>query len=242
MNKTAHFFWHGQLTLYEYNCIRSFVLKGFDVNVWSFQNLNIPSGAKLCSASDIVQEEKIHNFTMDGKKNSLAAFSDYFRLVLLKHESGWWFDADCICLRSVDEFNQLTKNSSFIVGKESEQYVNNAVIFSNSNVVTQLLHNAELLCTKLKNNFSWGEIGPKLLTSFVNENNLEITVLSEKYFYPIHYKDALTILDPNLTKLIEENTKHSYTLHLWNEVLRKKNVNKFIMPPDGSFLHQQFIK
>jgi hypothetical protein len=241
MSQTAHFFWQGEISLYEYNCIQSFLLNGFNVNVWAFHNLNIPPGAQIRSASKIINEEKLNSFTMDGREKSLAAFSDYFRLLLLREEGGWWFDTDCICLRPAEEFDILTENSSFLVGLESPDYINNAVIFSTSTIIDAIIKDANEVCVKNNNSFVWGEIGPKLMTSFVNKNNLFKNVLSKEHFYPVHYKEALSVLDPNQILNIEEQTKDSYTLHLWNEVLRKKSINKNEMPPVGSFLHKKFV-
>lgn len=241
MKQTAHFFWQGEISLYEYNCIQSFQSNGFNVNVWAFHDLNIPAGAQLKSASKIIKEDKLNSFTMDGKQGSLAAFSDYFRLLLLKEEGGWWFDTDCICLRPAEEFKKLTEDSSFLVGLESPDYINNAVIFSTSTIIDTIIKDADELCVRNNNNFAWGEIGPKLMTSFVNKNNLFKNVVSQEYFYPIHYKEALSILDPAQILNVEEKIKNSYTLHLWNEILRKKSINKNEMPPVGSFLHKKFM-
>ena len=38
----AHLFWHGApLSLYENACLKSFLLRGFEVNIWAFDDLVI---------------------------------------------------------------------------------------------------------------------------------------------------------------------------------------------------------
>ena len=96
----AHFFWHGNLSLYEYSCIGSFVKNDFDVIVWSYDKLLLPPGAKNKDANDVLSKELLFKFEMPkGNLGSIAAFSDLFRLEVIKKFGGWWFDTDCICIK-----------------------------------------------------------------------------------------------------------------------------------------------
>jgi hypothetical protein len=237
--KVANFFWHGELSLFEYYCIKTFIRKGFEVNVWSFEDLKLPKGCNRQDAQKILSKDKLFSITMNNKSKSLAGFADLFRYHLMYKEGGWWFDSDCICLKEADEFLQLSKNK-FVAGWEDKNNINNAVMLMNNITAEQFVFRANEICENKNNILDWGDIGPRMVTSLIKELNLEKFCLSESYFYPIHYRNALLALDPYKTNDVEILCKDSYVYHLWNEVLRKKNINKNVMPPVNSFLHKHF--
>lgn len=239
MSKIANFFWQGKISLFEYHCINSFIKQGFQVKVWTFDNLELPPGCSQLNAEHILSKDRLLSITMNKQKGSLAGFADLFRYHLLSKEEGWWFDADCVCLKSVDEFDNLS-NTMFVAGWEDRDQINNAVLFMNQNLAQQIVNEAELICQNKDNILTWGEIGPKMITRLVKEYNLESYSLSERYFYPIHYKNALLALDPTFFSALEISCKDSYVYHTWNEILNKHNINKNIMPITGSFLHKIF--
>ena len=124
MREIANFFWHGELTQYEIACYQSAIDNDFDVNVWSFQKLeNLPAGAVLKDASEILPEENLHLYKQphpfDGTDqrnqdySTIAAFSDVFRIKLLKERGGWWFDSDQFTLKNQQEFKNLRQNKKF---------------------------------------------------------------------------------------------------------------------------------
>jgi hypothetical protein len=239
MSKIANFFWHGNISLFEYNCIKTFIKKGFNVKVWSFDNLNLPIGSKNYDAGKILHKDKLFSITMNKKSRSLAGFADLFRYYLMSKEEGWWFDADCVCLADMEKFLDLSTNS-FVAGWEDKNNVNNAVMLMDHYIAKKFVFRADEICLTKNNMLEWGEIGPRMVTSLVRELNLESVCLPEKYFYPIHYKDALLALDPAQFEIVESSCKDSFIYHTWNEVLRKNNVNKDAMPYEGSFLYKHF--
>jgi hypothetical protein len=233
----AHFFWHGKITLYEYACIGSFVKNNFEVNVWSYDNLKLPTGAINKNAAEILPKEMLFNFEMPrGNAGSLAAFSDVFRLTVIKEKGGWWFDTDCVCLKSQDEFVKLTNDVDIVAGWEDNKTVNNAVIFMSRDLIEKCLGKLKKLCLKNKNIFEWGESGPLLITELVKENNLNSKILPPEKFYPLYFKYAIDALDPSMTLKIESLTKNSFVYHYWSEVFNRKKINKMELPHKDSYL------
>ena len=102
--EVANFFWGGELTSYEIANILSFKKNNFKVNVWSYQELDLPDGINLCDASKIISKEYLSKFTQNLQKSNMSSFSNLFRYKLLIKESGWWFDSDCICLKVLKAF------------------------------------------------------------------------------------------------------------------------------------------
>ena len=242
--EVANFFWHGNpLSIYEICCLKSFVKHNWIVNLWSFdKNVNVPDNVNVCDASNFYKIEDIQTFTQQGKQGCIAAFSDAFRYKVLQKYQGWWFDTDCICLKDQSEFFTLTQNKRIVAGYENNRRdINGAILnFVDSDLASLALSMMEKTLIEKNRSISWGEIGPKLITELVKNKNLEDEIFPQNYFYPIHYKNALDIFDE--TKLLDiiNLCKESYTLHLWNEVLKKKKINKNPVPDNNSFMNKLF--
>jgi hypothetical protein len=238
---TAHFFWHGNLSLYEYGCISSFVKNNFNVNVWSYDQLKLPNGATHMDASKVLSKDLLFNFEMPkGNVGSIAAFSDLFRLEVIKNFGGWWFDTDCICLRSEEEFRVINNYNNLVAGWENDKIINNAVISMTPALAKTCIDKVNILSKENKNRFKWGETGPSLITSTVKENNLFDEILPSSAFYPINWRNALDALDPNKTDTIETESKNAYVYHYWSEIFSRNKINKLILPQYGSFLYKHF--
>lgn len=240
----ANFFWYGKpLSIYEIYCLKSFVKNNWIVNLWTFdKNINAPGLVNICDAGIFYQIDDIQTFTQRGKQGCIAAFSDAFRYKVLQKYRGWWFDTDCICLKNQSEFFTLSQNKRIVAGYENGRGdINGAALrFVDSNLSNLALEMMERKLVERNRSISWGEIGPKLITKLVLENNLYTDILSKEYFYPLHCKHALDAIDPNKTESLEKITKNSYVYHCWNEMLTRGNVDKNNMPVEGSFLYKKF--
>jgi hypothetical protein len=244
MNNVANFFWHGNLTSYELTCISSFVDYGFVVNVWSYQDLKIPKGANLKDAREILPVEQLTAYTQNKQPQNLAAFSDVFRFTMLNKVGGWWFDTDCVCLRSVDDFIELTKDRRVIGGKEDEQYVAcGAIYFNNSDTSKIFLDELHKRCAESNNKFKgWGWIGPKMFTEVVKQNNLFEEMCSPNTFYPISWREYQIMFQPELIENVFKKCDGAYTCHLWNELFKRDGIDKTATPPANSWLDYIFQK
>jgi hypothetical protein len=240
----ANFFWHGNsLSIYEIGCIKSFIVNDFEVNVWTFNpNLNVPEGATICDANKFYSVSDIMTFSQRGKQGCLAAFSDAFRYKVLAEIEGWWFDTDCLCLRPQEDFKDLYSNRSIIAGYEnSRNLINGAVLrFLDNSLLNAAIKMMEEKLVEKNRHVSWGEIGPKLITKLVENNNLHSNILPISYFYPIHCKSASDAINPEKLSYMENKCSTSYVYHCWNEMLSRAGVDKTTMPPSGSFLHKKF--
>ncbi len=239
----AHFFWHGSpLSFYEINCIQSFIRNGFIVHIWTFDEINIPEGAKLCNAEKYFSKTEILEFTQGGKKGSITSFANAFRYRLLTEEEGWWFDLDCLCLMDEKEFRQLKQNRQIVAGWEDSFCVNNAVLcFPDLQIAKKALALYEKIAHQKQKNFAWGDIGPKLITKLVIENNLIGDICSRTCFYPLHYSKATQAINPKYYESLKISSNKSFVFHYWNEVFTRQSIEKSISPPEGSFLYYQFL-
>ena len=81
----------GELPLMSVLCIKSFLDHGHAFQLFTYRNYdNIPAGTLVRDARDILPEEAIFH----DSHNSLAPFSDWFRMKFLSQEGGFWVDMD----------------------------------------------------------------------------------------------------------------------------------------------------
>jgi hypothetical protein len=239
----ANFLWVGpQFTRFEEVALRSFIQNGFDVRVWSYDTLELPTGAKPMDARLILPEDQVGKYTQGGKPNNLAAFSDVFRYTLLAARCGeWWFDIDCICLKGAASFRDLKLGRKLVVGREDEAHVNCACLSFVDPELAQSLLQEQRRLIESKSEFVWGEIGPRLLTDWLAKHNLNEQVLPMNVFYPIVSAHIALINDPMCYDLIKSSVESSYVCHLWNEVLVTQ-LDKRLSPKEGTYLELLFKK
>ncbi len=236
---TANFFWHGsELSIYEYACLRSFLKNDFNVVVYSFEKIKLPNKIKFKDANKILKRSEIKKFIHGGKKGCLAAYSDKFRILLQKKNLGWWFDLDIICLKNSKNFYKLEKNKKIVIGYETKNKVNNAVLkINNLNFTNEILKEIN----NIGYQFKWGEIGPILLNNYLKNNKANNEIFAEKFFYPINYKKIELLFNPKKIKSALKLTKQSFTIHLYNQIINRIGLPKNILPPKNSYLYNLMV-
>lgn len=237
---TANFFWHGkELTLYEVTSLKSFVKKKFKVDVYSYQKLKYVPGVNFINATKIVPKSLFLQYLKNKSNGSLATFSDFFRIKLMKLNKGWWFDMDILCLKNAKDFDKLENQKDIVAGYEDNQEIANGVLkINNSKIIDNLLDEMQKKGVQV----SRGHIGPRLLKKIVKEKKLEYQIVNQKYFFPINYTNFEKIFDPNNYLLTKKLYKKSYICHFYNEILIRHNYPKNIFPPKGSFLYTKFCE
>jgi hypothetical protein len=244
----ANIFWHGELTQFERVCIKSFVKQGFHTKIWSYTNIQV-DGAESCDARLVLPEEHLtkykqqHFEVKDGSKeslSSLAAFSDAFRWTLINKFGGWWFDADCYCLKSSEEFKTLRENKSFISGLQDYECPSVAcgAFYANQQISAKLVGRLNSLCEIYNYEFpKWGTIGPLLISDVVQNENLLSCVLSPEKFYSIENNSVNYYINPSLKNEAKSLIVNSYVTHIWHSMLNFHNIDKN-NPPENSLLKE----
>ncbi len=243
MKEIANFLWIGpNLSRYEEVAIRSFIHNGFEARVWSYSPLRLPEGATPMDAQLILPQEETGRYTQGGKPNNLAAFSDVFRYTLLSTRLGeWWFDTDCICLKDAADFRELKAGKKLVVGQEDQDHVNGACLSFLDRELASALVQEQKRIIEGKRELMWGEIGPRLLTAYLNSHRLSDEIFPPRFFYPIHYSQAVLMNDPSYCEQIMHVTKASFICHLWNDLLATQ-IDKSAPPKEGSYLEVLLLK
>ncbi|TNC06819.1 hypothetical protein FF100_33945 [Methylobacterium terricola] len=227
-------FFHGKTSPYEITCLKSFVDYGHTVVFYSYDKRSCPSFCEWVDAEKIIPLSSIFYYETGEGAGSIAAFADCFRYLVLYESGDWWVDTDVLCLSSSWPDDQI------VAGWESQKFINNAIMkFERGNPI---LEEMSAICLEKKGQATWGENGPRLLTSTLKKYFAIDNILPQNAFYAIEYLDATNFIDPDFTEEITEKTKCSLAAHLWNEMLRREAINKFVLPKEGSFFRNMAKK
>jgi len=232
--------------------LRSFVAQGHPVALYTYGEVaGVPPGVTLRDAAEVLPEATA--LTHRYGNGSFALCADLFRLELQRRDLGMWVDVDVVAIRPV------TLEGDFIAGRESDRFINNAVLrvagdsplladwiaATRSSRVPRWLpfHRAprayagEVLGRRIRpNELPFGTFGPKAITALAEVHGLTADARPEPVFYPLHPRSAERLYDPTLP-LTAILTDATLTIHLWNE---KLGPLKRQVPPEGSILDSLF--
>ena len=230
-------FWAGEsVSAYEAACMSSFVRHGYALNVYSYGGIsNLPSGAALCSAHDIVDEKYVRAYLIKGKP-SLSHFSDLFRYRLFQKTDFIYVDTDLYLLRPFDFVFPKT-----VLALEDKANICGAImrIDRASPLLAQLVARTEKLAGR---DLVWGETGPRLVTSAFGNDIAWKNAFRPDLFFPIHYNEFWKTFLPEHREECESLCRGAYTLHLWNNIVGKVGVWKEVLPPEGCYLERRFVE
>jgi hypothetical protein len=241
--------WIGErLGAVENACLKSVLRQGHRVSLYCYDApRNVPSGVKLCDASEILPESAVFRH----HAGSVGHFSDWFRYELQRQSLGTWVDTDVYLLQPLDE------EQPNLFGEQSPGMINNAVLrlAADSPVLAELLRPftgrtlPEWLPFRTRTlaqmrallrgevdfgRLPWGSTGPHALTELARRFGQAAQALPPDIFYPVRWQDAAWIVEP--TRRLEDMiTERSVAVHLWNECIR---AFKDRPAPKGSFLHR----
>lgn len=238
----ANIFWYGELTKLEKACVKSFVNHGFHVKLWSYDDLQV-EGAESCDANLIFPKEKLTSFTstiLNGKelkKARATSFSDMFRYYLINKFGGWWFDADCICLKDAEHFEKL-RAKELTVGyiERVNSNIANGVLYMDDKTSSLLIEDFEKFIST-NTDRSWEVYGPTYITNFISKYKLDANILPYYLFYAINWNEFDFFINPKLIEVGREMIKHSYITHVWNTEFELRGLDKN-NPPAGSLLEE----
>lgn len=216
---TVNSLWIGkELSTLENLSIKSHLANGHQYNLWCYEEINAPEGVNLKDGNMILPAAEIFSYQIGEGKGSVSAFSNLFRYKLLCDYGGWWVDTDVIALKPFDfqsEYvfaterghNGLHATTCVIKCPQGNEFIKDC--YSQA-----AQHDRETL--------QWGTIGPRLLAQMVQKWSLMRYLQSAETFCPVNWFDsefdAPIHFDPNLEK--------SYAVHMWNEMWRRKSVDK----------------
>ena len=233
----VHMLWIGErLSQIEQMSCKSYLKHGFEVNLWAYDDVrDVPEGVELKDANEVLPARRIFTY----RNGSYAGYANLFRYAVLTQFGGLWSDIDILCLRDVDEID----SGPFLVleqgvGKK-KMNINNCLIhcpFPERGDIVDLAfavadrYNPDLL--------SWGDTGPKLLTTLhAAYPKVRFPLKRPSFCNFFEYTQCPTVL------LKQDKSSAAMVmgmlgpfLHLYNETWRRAGVDKQAPFPKGSLM------
>lgn len=245
--------WIGDaFTAIERASAQSFLDQGHHVVLYRYDPVaNVPADVEQRDAREVFDAGRIIRHR---KTNSPALHSDMFRYALMQKTDAIWVDLDMIALRP------FVFPGDYVIGFEAPGALNGAVmrlpkgspalaracVYGPDHVgYPPHIHGARLLKYRLKtlgrgmsvDRWTWGSIGPRLLTELMTQTGEIAHAMPVDAFYPVPMAQVEQLCTPGaLTP--DGFGPDTYGVHLWAQKLRNLLQDRFDgTVPEGSFLH-----
>jgi hypothetical protein len=208
--------------------IASFLKHGHRYELFAYDDVGtVPPGCELRDARQILDPSEVYLDESPEHFGTVSGFANLFRYALLHELGDWWADTDVVCLaRDIPE-------TTYVFARH-DGTIQNAIIRSPAR--SELTAIAARRATDAGKAREFGTTGPILLTEVVQELGLGEHAWTEERLYPVGWRDALAVFDPDQARDVARKAAKASFLHLWNEVLRVHGILKTVRPPSGSFL------
>jgi hypothetical protein len=222
-------FWHGDVIgPYQLLCLRSFVERGHQVEVFTYDPLYLPGWLERRNAAEILPEDQV----LRSAGEFLAIDGDLFRYALLNQRGGWWIDPDVLLLKS-----DLPRTDIFFAGPDPFGLTSTALL--------KFPKGHPLVSRGLANALAAGEAGLEgsgsaLLTELILQYGLERDFRSREPLGPISWLDVPALFDPARRGQLERLCRSEQVVHLHADVWLRAGVPQRLAPPEGSLLDTLF--
>jgi hypothetical protein len=240
-NKIVRSVWFGSVfTNIQKLCINSYLSKGHEFHLYTLWPVaGTPEGTVVKDANEFMTQRDISNFP----SNSQA--SDYFRVLMIMKEGGWYVDLDTVCLRPLefDEpyvFASEENWSSWPDRKPWEEQ------YKSSNVPQSYISNhtfkapkdslfLKYIANKIEHTDTlrlpcWGALGPELFSKAVPKFFLNQYVKAPITFDWMNPKDYKNFVSSGVDW---DFSKEAYSVHLRTSFWKPKNDMN--LNPDGKY-------
>jgi hypothetical protein len=226
------FWFSGALSALDRACLASFVRRGHDLKLFSYEPVpNLPEGVKAADAGDVLSRQMFERVLYNGAPD-FAHFSDIFRYEMIASLDLVWVDVDILLIGG-----EVPLPYPNLLVREEQGSINNAVLYMSDQAVLNSVR--ALAQTKLDKELRWGETGPMLLTAALKELKRSVQIYDHDLFYPIEHYDVWKLLLPEHRDFCAGRCQNALTLHLFNNILSTIGYWKELAPPEGSYLHDK---
>jgi hypothetical protein len=227
------FWFGGVLSPYEALCIRSFLDHGHGYELYTYDlELAVPAGAVRRDAAEILPRDRLFLAQGGLADGSVAIFADWFRYELLRQRGGWWVDTDVVCRTGT-----LPQGSVFFA-LEKPGRVNCAILRFPAGHPVPAACAAE--AARLGATGPWGTTGPRLITAVLDTQGLLEAAAPAATCYPFDWNEVPLLFDPAGAVALALRLDGAVMFHIWNEMLRRAGISKWVGVPEGCYLDRLF--
>jgi hypothetical protein len=226
---TIQMLWvEGRLSRLERLSLASFLACGHPVDLYTYGLDNDPPpGVRVLDAGNILPRSKCFRDKTTEGYGSLATFSNLFRFTLLYEHGGIWCDADTVCLKPLSFAEGMPM--FFSSEHAMEQAHGKSRILAKTNcgaIKVPPRHQVMEICLEKYHRLDldkkqWGEAGPGVVRSAVEEAEATQYVLRPEIFCPVPWWETTSLLFGAATI-----APHAYAIHFWNEIFRRNFFDK----------------
>jgi hypothetical protein len=216
--------------------INSFIKCGHSFHLYVYDTVeNIPKGIKVLDANQILPLAELEVL----KKDKLP-FSDIFRYKMLYEKGGYWVDLDMICLKKLNFKEKYIFSSERTIQKGGLRN-RKGTFTSNIGILkaprkSPFYLKVYLECMK-KIKKRGRALKPiefmVLMKKYIAEFELEKYIKPPEYFCPLDWWNTKEAFYPPCCPdkyavpgyQIKDMLRHSYTIHMWRSLMRKKKIN-----------------
>ncbi|WZY92078.1 hypothetical protein YC2023_064407 [Brassica napus] len=221
-----------------YTILKPFLDQGFNLVAVT---LDIPFLVKNTPAEAWLK--KLKSGKMDpGSIPLFMHLSDLTRLAVLYKYGGIYLDTDIIFLNSVTGLRNAIGAQSLDPETKRWTRLNNAVMVFD--IYHPLMHEFLQEYSTTFDGNRWGYNSPYLVSRVIqrlgHKPEYNLTIFPPNAFYPVNWLKILRLFKKPTTtgevkwveKTVQDMTKGSYMIHLWNKVTRKMKIE------EGSVMHK----
>ncbi len=214
--------WIGKpLSAMEQLSITSFLQNGYEYHLYCYDEIaNVPHGTVLRDAAEILPASEIFYYRRGAGKGSVSAFANLFHFKFLLERSGWWVDADVVCLRRFEFAEPVVIASERT--PTGTQATDAVLKFPPGHAAVRQCYEAASREDRAR--LTWGKTGPLLIDRMVRENGLQQFVKPPEVFCPLDWWDWERLLTENANPPKQLFTNESYAIHLWHEIWRQAGI------------------
>jgi hypothetical protein len=222
--------------------ISSFLQNGHAYHLYVYEEVgDVPKGTVLKDANEIISSERIFKYI---HHDSYAGFANLFRYKLLLEKGGFWVDTDVVCLRPFHfEFDYVFASTQSLRRPldliKKRHHISNW--FIKAPIDSEIMNYCYSEAAKRNpEELVWGETGPRLLSKAVYKYGMQEYIAPHGTFFPTSsWQWRLLIIDSFIIAWKwRKARKSAYAVHLYNELWRRKNIDKNDSFPRNSVYEQ----
>jgi mannosyltransferase OCH1-like enzyme len=221
-------FWHGDMMgPYQLLCLRSFVDRGHQVEVFTYDShLHLPGWIERRNAAEVLPRDQV----LRPLSERFAVHANLFRYALLAMRGGWWVDPDVVLLQP-----DLPKGEVFVGGPDIFGLTSTGLLrFPKGHPLVKIAIDQTLALGE--NIAAWEASGAVLLTDLIRQHGAMADFHSREPLGPVSWFQVPALFDPSQRHQLETLCREACTLQLHNDVWRRSGVPQWMAPPSGSFL------
>jgi hypothetical protein len=231
-------FWFGKpLSALHWACLASFIDKGHGVDLYAYQDLEVPPGVNLIDASRVLPASAVFFFpNPDLPTPDLGPFSDVFRFKLLAEKGGWWVDVDVFCNRRQFPECRYAWAAEFPPEPGARPAIGTSQIkFPKDDPMIRRLRDE---CAALARVMTQREeIGPHLISRVIHEHGAADDHFgSIEQFYPMKWIEGFKLWLPEFRDEVLGRVEQAYFVACWASLASYMGIDPNRRPPVGSYL------